>query len=448
LNIPVTGVLGTATRSAVRRLQRQEGLPVTGIVSPSTEEKLQRLCEQDRMSADREWQGRTGWRWEGEVGRGADYIRWMQSTINKILGLRLTVDGIVGPQTRSAIRAFQQQKGLTPDGIVGPLTERALISAGASRPPGSTAGPAPPGPHYPPPVTPGRDSSIEALNLAEPAKSAAYLLKAKHPWVVFTSGRRDLSKQAWAMAGNVLKNRKWIVQTYASNPVVAAAQQWVDSHPEAQTQQTIADGLLGVFRSFPPSEVGRISRHLVGLAFDIQPVPAKLPEIEATIRGLPGMTKFLTQEGGLTIWHVQFQGLPESEYGWAFDAEISTALKKLPSSTRPDFRYVGRLRDVARKISGQGIYMILFKPKGGQKEKAYVGQGDLRKRLQLHLWCLTHLGVPAGEYRVFIAPMPGSRKAERKALEKAVNKALIPLSLVTNQKVTELEQELQDFGWN
>jgi peptidoglycan hydrolase-like protein with peptidoglycan-binding domain len=39
----------------------------------------------------------------------------------------LAVDGIFGPQTESAVKAFQQSKGLTADGIVGPLTWPKLI---------------------------------------------------------------------------------------------------------------------------------------------------------------------------------------------------------------------------------------------------------------------------------------------------------------------------------
>lgn len=73
--------------------------------------------------------------WEGEVSRSSpDYVRWVQSSLNKILGLRLAVDGIVGPATRSAIRSFQQRQQLVVDGIVGPNTEAALIAAGASPP--------------------------------------------------------------------------------------------------------------------------------------------------------------------------------------------------------------------------------------------------------------------------------------------------------------------------
>jgi peptidoglycan hydrolase-like protein with peptidoglycan-binding domain len=42
-------------------------------------------------------------------------------------GHALTVDGIFGPGTDAAVRAFQQQRGLPVDGIVGPNTWPALI---------------------------------------------------------------------------------------------------------------------------------------------------------------------------------------------------------------------------------------------------------------------------------------------------------------------------------
>ncbi|MEQ6342566.1 MAG: DUF4056 domain-containing protein [Gammaproteobacteria bacterium] len=68
--------------------------------------------------------------WEGEANRSSpDYIRWLQSSLNRVMGLRLAVDGIEGPATRSAVRSFQQQQGLAVDGIVGPNTEAALKSA-------------------------------------------------------------------------------------------------------------------------------------------------------------------------------------------------------------------------------------------------------------------------------------------------------------------------------
>jgi murein DD-endopeptidase MepM/ murein hydrolase activator NlpD len=77
---------------------------------------------------------------EGEVNRqSSEYSIWVQQSLNKVAGLQLAVDGVIGPKTRSAIRSFQQRQGLQADGIVGPKTELALVRAGAAAPPqGST----------------------------------------------------------------------------------------------------------------------------------------------------------------------------------------------------------------------------------------------------------------------------------------------------------------------
>jgi peptidoglycan hydrolase-like protein with peptidoglycan-binding domain len=51
-------------------------------------------------------------------------------TVQYLLGARghpVTVDGIFGPNTDAAVRAFQQGRHLTVDGIVGPNTWSALI---------------------------------------------------------------------------------------------------------------------------------------------------------------------------------------------------------------------------------------------------------------------------------------------------------------------------------
>jgi putative peptidoglycan binding protein len=84
---------------------------------------------------------------ESEVDRSSyDYAVWVQRSLNRILGLRLVEDGIIGTQTRSAIRSFQERYSLLVDGIVGQQTEGALINAGAAPPPGSVPSylPAPP----------------------------------------------------------------------------------------------------------------------------------------------------------------------------------------------------------------------------------------------------------------------------------------------------------------
>lgn len=154
----------------------------------------------------------------------------------------------------------------------------------------------------------GFDPDIEALDLAPVAKAAAYALRDLHPEVVFTSGRRDKVSQARAMASNIISNRNWVAQTYADTPARAACQRWIDDHPEAATQHAIQQGLLQVFDSLSADQLGRLSKHLSGEAFDIQPMAngSKAKAVKVSIKALSGLQKFLEKEGGLIRWHAQF----------------------------------------------------------------------------------------------------------------------------------------------
>ena len=150
------------------------------------------------------------------------------------------------------------------------------------------------------------DPEIEALDLALTAKVAAYALKKTHPGVIFTSGRRNKRDQARAMAENVIFNRKWIEQTYARTLARDNCQKWVDDNPDKMTQQEIEAGLASVIDALPGAELAKLSKHLSGDAFDVQPVTEDAEMIKATIRNLPGLKVFLDVEGGLIRWHAQF----------------------------------------------------------------------------------------------------------------------------------------------
>ena len=63
---------------------------------------------------------------------------------------------------------------------------------------------------------------------------------------------------------------------------------------------------MSVFNTFTDAELGKFSKHLSGDAFDVQPVSKNAEAIKKTIRGFPGLTKFLDTEGGLVRWHAQF----------------------------------------------------------------------------------------------------------------------------------------------
>jgi peptidoglycan hydrolase-like protein with peptidoglycan-binding domain len=150
LQLPVDGIMNVQTRSAIRSFQEKNSLPVTGIVGPDTERALMAVgsgqsptsspANPDEPAPTAEPAPAAEFEWETEVDRKSrDYIKWVQQSLNQIMGLRLAVDGNLGPRTRSAIRSFQEKNGLSPDGVVGERTEAALKAASL---PGTTTIPA------------------------------------------------------------------------------------------------------------------------------------------------------------------------------------------------------------------------------------------------------------------------------------------------------------------
>jgi len=206
----------------------------------------------------------------------------------------LEPDGVFGQHTADAVRQFRRQKGL-PDGeVLDEATWKQLFAAvDAVATNGNADG--------------KTDPAIEILKLGPIARAAAYALKAQHPGVIFTSGRRDKADQARAMAQNVAQNRQYIVRTYRNTLVCRLCQQWVDEHPSAVSPQQIAAGLLSVLNSLSDGDAGQLSRHLSGDAFDVQPVLPDIDGIMVTIRTLKGLHQFLEKEAGLDRWHAEFE---------------------------------------------------------------------------------------------------------------------------------------------
>jgi peptidoglycan hydrolase-like protein with peptidoglycan-binding domain len=167
--LSINGVMNRATREALKDFQNRQGLPVDGIAGPETKQALiavksdpgQSPAANDAPSTEQEQFLGSLWGYtprprrkktysnrrqvrsspapqiQTTVDRNSrEYIKWLQQSLNRVHGLNLAEDGILGPMTRSAIRSFQSQNGLAVDGIVGPQTENALIAAGAPRPTG------------------------------------------------------------------------------------------------------------------------------------------------------------------------------------------------------------------------------------------------------------------------------------------------------------------------
>jgi hypothetical protein len=144
------------------------------------------------------------------------------------------------------------------------------------------------------------------FNLRPAAHNAATILCARFPQLQITSGRRSIQEQATAMSKNIALDRDFVRSTYKASPVSIACQRWVDSNPGVTNAGSIAAGLLSVFVSFDDAGLARISKHLSGDAFDVQPVVEGAGVIKAFIAQLPSLERFLDHEGNLERWHLQF----------------------------------------------------------------------------------------------------------------------------------------------
>ena len=115
--VTADGIFGPQTDAAVKAFQTSKGLAANGIVDPNSWTAL--IIQVKKGSS-------------GDAVRGVqEEFQFRNESGDPNQGVQ--VDGIFGPQTDSAVRAFQHAVSLdvpsvAVDGIVGPITWQALIS--------------------------------------------------------------------------------------------------------------------------------------------------------------------------------------------------------------------------------------------------------------------------------------------------------------------------------
>jgi peptidoglycan hydrolase-like protein with peptidoglycan-binding domain len=111
---PVDGVLGPATRAAVRRLQRISGIAVDGVPGPRTRRALGRYGRHP-IGSRVLTRGDLGW----DVAALQFELAWHGFP-------SWTFDGVLGGRVERSLRLFQRWAGLAVDGRAGPATLAAL----------------------------------------------------------------------------------------------------------------------------------------------------------------------------------------------------------------------------------------------------------------------------------------------------------------------------------
>lgn len=121
--VTVDGIFGPETERELTAFQRYAALPADGVVSPAAWEALYKAFFAVAAASGLmvPYPGKA--LREGDKG---DNVRLMQTDLRALAAVYplplIEADGIFGPLTAEAVRAFQRLFGLTPDGVIGPAT--------------------------------------------------------------------------------------------------------------------------------------------------------------------------------------------------------------------------------------------------------------------------------------------------------------------------------------
>lgn len=131
--LAVDGNFGASTLAAVKGFQVSEGLTVDGIVGPNTKAKL--LDSGGSVPTPIDLRSSSCPTYI-EQGQTSGCVTELQDLLNDN-GAHLVVDGNFGASTQAAVKSYQSSKSLSSDGIVGPSTKNTLYGT-TPIPPGAT----------------------------------------------------------------------------------------------------------------------------------------------------------------------------------------------------------------------------------------------------------------------------------------------------------------------
>ncbi|MDI6605683.1 MAG: peptidoglycan-binding protein [Candidatus Omnitrophota bacterium] len=124
----VDGFMGTQTRKAISNFQDKKGLQATGRINQVTLLALNRESQLPRAGAVT--QGEEAALPEKREPPAKEQkkltIEQIQAALAKANFYKGKIDGIMGPKTKKAVKAFQESRGLKADGVAGPQTQEAL----------------------------------------------------------------------------------------------------------------------------------------------------------------------------------------------------------------------------------------------------------------------------------------------------------------------------------
>ena len=138
--IPISGFFDEMTRDAVFSFQNAYGLPVTGEVDLTTYYRIEREYRNTVSQLPANYQSAVGEPYPGRFlveGDRGEEVRLIQTYLSRIARTdpaipEPAVDGIFGPQTKSAVLALQKQLGVEENGAIGPVEWVEIIMRGNS----------------------------------------------------------------------------------------------------------------------------------------------------------------------------------------------------------------------------------------------------------------------------------------------------------------------------